>query len=1072
MSVLKCIKAKIANDMLDQETAEMFMDRVSARKTELRKALRAGGTPVDEIVEMDATGATLVVGKLGALFGGRLTKARLMALGNPKSWIRDISWQGTKEMELGYKGNSAIGAWGHALVRVSTATAKEAAGQGGKGRAASAQDLLQKYKNFAATVEFKVEKQFRKMRAEILGSSGFQNGALMTQVRASSSYNGIRRLTGRSQEHNAAEFEIWVDKWRKAKARLETNEVVHEIDEVVPKDFLEGLTDEQIEILKKHLDAAAAPVEDMWQTFGRYEVEAGVLKPEDLIPGYTPQIWNKAAIGAATTEFRQFLREVFSEEVDETWAARNFPYVEKDGELLRDGLKPGETMAELAERNPPLSRAIREEWDIEAKSLADTKRTQLTEAIDKELEKHNFKSLAEMDMHYAQLNAGDLKAIKRHEAALEEARKLTKQRKKSMPKAERNKLAEKIAVLQKRIADRNGRIAPLRGKGARLDEIDDFIRRFGKPEMKKQRKTLSKVADRAAKSEQKLNAKDIIEEQIRQIEFQMTQKESFMGLVPDDYKVTSSRFKRRSINLGKYEFDPRADKFLLRDQRAIRDSYARMTGAQLAIRQRFGIKSEGALNKEDVVGDVLEQFNKDIELAKSRGDLKMAKKLERSKDNAAFFMKEALKEFLGDHEVATGAMARASGMMLGVTAMTTLGRVVLSQMTDLAITAFAGGEFMTGISGLFRNNKAILRELAEMDHEDLVVVLQGYSTITGSRVRNLSDMDRLDIDPPGSFIGKVQRTIDDLATAEGYANFMHPWNKWIRGSFGIDFAKQIHRHALGGWDNLTPSLKTFYTRHGLDAEGFDSFAKNYAKGTITTKKGGIKLPDSTKWDADATDMWHRLMQSAGDEAMLDPGVLDRPFMRGSPLGRLVLQFQSFVFTAADRFVAPLIQEFRLHPSSMRSYGALTIGMMMSGLNDFIRSTMFHEGGAEEWLERWDTPEGSLQQMQQIMMRSPFMAASSSWLLEAGATTGLNSRVNDALEGAGAGRYLKEHSKWGAGQRQLGLLGPSAGLYNTGRALLMEEDDPLDAAETLVKRLPLVNGIVQQFLMLQLLREIE
>ncbi len=83
---------------------------------------------------------------------------------------------------------------------------------------------------------------------------------------------------------------------------------------------------------------------------------------------------------------------------------------------------------------------------------------------------------------------------------------------------------------------------------------------------------------------------------------------------------------------------------------------------------------------------------------------------------------------------------------------------------------------------------------------------------------------------------------------------------------------------------MSPSLKMFYSRLGIGAKEFDLLKANYAKGIKNYGGGRLKAPDVSKWDAEAYGIFTRALKAAGDEAMLDPSIADRPFLKRNALG--------------------------------------------------------------------------------------------------------------------------------------------------------------------------------------------
>ena len=248
---------------------------------------------------------------------------------------------------------------------------------------------------------------------------------------------------------------------------------------------------------------------------------------------------------------------------------------------------------------------------------------------------------------------------------------------------------------------------------------------------------------------------------------------------------------------------------------------------------------------------------------------------------------------------------------------------------------------------------------------------------------------------------------------EGMIQWAHGMNRYVRGGFGLDFMRQLANH-IGKFDELRPALRTFYASHNIGrteaAEMHALLLKHHKK----VVNGKLMIPNSAAWikagREDLLRKYKAVVKAAGDEAMLDPGVGDRPFLRSSPFGSLLIQFQSFMFTASERFVAPMVQTAQIHPREMRIYAGVLASIQLGIMVDMIKAGIRGPDQLEQWFERWNSQQGMSDNLWSGLLRSPLLTGNSSILLEA-AMTSLGPTANRALGapvfGANATRFRQQ-----------------------------------------------------------------
>jgi hypothetical protein len=457
----------------------------------------------------------------------------------------------------------------------------------------------------------------------------------------------------------------------------------------------------------------------------------------------------------------------------------------------------------------------------------------------------------------------------------------------------------------------------------------------------------------------------------------------------------------------------------------------------------------------------------DDDLAKVKPGTKEHKAILKEQKAAGEFVDRLLAEVTHADITALQNTARGAHDTVSIintaTAASTLGSILLAQLGDTAVMMLAGGQLGTGFRFAWRGGRAgkHLKEILEDDAE-LGVLLYGLSTFDGSRFRNLADTDRLEFDIPGGKMRSVMRVTDEVATIEGWANLMHVWNKYVRGGFGLDFARQIDND-LGRWDQLPAHLKTFYSRHGIDADTAAKMSDLLSRKHKAFVGGKLRIPDSSAWGDEAPELlekWRVLIKSAGDEAMLDPGVGDRPFLRATSYGRILLQFQSFMFTAGERFIAPMTQELMMHPSSVRPYAAAIAGLFLGGMTDALKSGV--RGELDAWLDTWDDEDKWTDNLWGAVMRSPMMAGPSALLIDT-----LSSQFGRPMnELIGSNVFKQSSTRLREAQGIMGAVaGPFGGMLNTGAtavrktfegAVSGDVDQLYDGGAMIARRTPVLN----------------
>ena len=836
-------------------------------------------------------------------------------LRNLKRIIVDIGVEGDKAFTASGRrgGREWFGVMARA-VRISTLMADEVAGK--VARADSVQDVIDDFHAHRMSREQGSQRNYAGLTKQLYGA-----GAL-TNFRKNSPLPLIGRgLEGKiSQE----QFETMSDELAQLEGRNSLRGVEDAVPDrsVIPEEILNSHTPEQIDHLMTALKKQADEETEFYQRFGELELKHGLIKEEDLIPGYRPQRWDRDAIEADPTGFDTFLMEVFKKEPEADWIRqvyRTTEEVDEAGKVTTPSepvIKDGETFFDLQRRDPELADEILSDWEAGLKAQAESKLAAATEILEKELKRVRGKSAQEV---HARIGRN----VQRLEGQIEKMEK----RLGELEGPDRTVMAGRLGAKEVRLAEEMQKLDALNHAARNVDDLDAFLRKFGNNRQTTDLKTATGKFVRASAREAAAAARKSASDQIEAIRKSILSGDSPFGFIEGDFITGSSRFKRRQINLGSFRHTPEARRFLLTNSHDARASYETSAGVQIAMRETFGSDFDtNALREQALAG-----FEADLKRA---SDDKTRAAILKEKKEAERIFDQVFKELTHEDVTKLKGHARSVSDAAAITntamAAMSLGGVALAQLGDMAVQMMAGGRLSTGFNVFWRGNaRKHIQEILE-DEAETAVILQGVSVLDAARFRAIADIDGLGFDIPGGQMQKIMRTTSEIAKIEGWANLMNVWNTTIRGGFGLDFARQIDKDLLN-YSKLSDQLKGYYAKLGIDEEIARDMSALMEKSHKKFVNGKLRVPDSAAWaDArpDLLTRYRRAIQAAGDEAMIAPGVADRPFLRSFPGGRLIMQFQSFMFTAGERFIAPMIQELRLHPLGMRPYFAALMGWLL------------------------------------------------------------------------------------------------------------------------------------------------
>jgi hypothetical protein len=597
-------------------------------------------------------------------------------------------------------------------------------------------------------------------------------------------------------------------------------------------------------------------------------------------------------------------------------------------------------------------------------------------------------------------------------------------------------------------------------------------------------KKLRKFQERIARKETQiamLKAKRLFDEELDRMIAAMSDNRAYGGFLDTEasHLLQSSRFfKRRALDLRGLRHKPEWRKFLRTDSLQHAAAYSESAGRQILLRKHFvpWLRREGYIEPGEItvqgmadfeakhggIEKVLmkvftEKFNKDR--AKYANDPKKLKEINDLHGQAKASLERAFEHITRrdrmkylDDEGMMSAQAFMTGLQSAAASMT-LGFVMLSSLGDLA-TAIAAGPRTQGPIKLFmRRSKPFIKELDNAGAWELASLITGGNVENMGRFNRLLDIDEVaGFDVPGGMWERWRLTTQSVAQLEGYANFMHIWNKFIRRQFGVHFARMF-ADDIDDWAGKVQSkapIRWWYAAKGLTEKEAGVLKTLLDRHHIIID--GKRYPDIPAWRKagkhQEIEWYKRAVSGAGDEAMMDPGIGDRPYLARSMVGRLALQFTSFAYTIGNQWLTPLIQRMLINPADAgKTVASFSTAMSLAVVGEMARD-----------IRRGEDPAAKEDFVWRSIMRSPFMIGVVGPAFDIGSPL-FAANVNRFI---GADVFTREAQRFrmsGGFAGALGgpALGAASGAY---QAIADMSKGDVDSMENFLKyRLPLLNTIL-------------
>ena len=414
-----------------------------------------------------------------------------------------------------------------------------------------------------------------------------------------------------------------------------------------------------------------------------------------------------------------------------------------------------------------------------------------------------------------------------------------------------------------------------KSKQALLKELDTSQLEM---KLRSQANRLKASRDRAIAARQEVEAQlDDIEDIVQQTYAHITGKGR--GKLPPGLEMgKTGSLQARTLDIQDTKLAP----WLSRDMEKVGTRFAETVGADLELHRRFGTTKASEIIEQT---GAMRDWDEIIESAPQAERRKLNVQAQRDYADIEAIV-ERIKGLRGWAEDASSTLVRSGQMLRATTFMSKLGRMTLTALTDLARPGM--------VHGYGDTMKMAAKMLTDMDLRKVSTeTLRRWGAVTelasNARIMNLAET----MQQPGyqtSFEKFMSAATNVFAKATGMTH-MNEGMKLFTGTLFMDIAAR----AIMKGDFAHRSL-TGYGINEAMAQRMQAQLKQHS-----TSHKGATLPGVEHWDDErAAQYFMGAALKAVDEAIITPGVLDRPKWMDAETGKLFGQFRSFGFAANNK----------------------------------------------------------------------------------------------------------------------------------------------------------------------------
>jgi hypothetical protein len=384
--------------------------------------------------------------------------------------------------------------------------------------------------------------------------------------------------------------------------------------------------------------------------------------------------------------------------------------------------------------------------------------------------------------------------------------------------------------------------------------------------------------------------------------------------------------------------------FLINDIRAISGRYSRVMGADVELKRVFG-----TTDFETAFRPVLDEYQAKLAKAKTpaeRGAL--TKKYQKSKRDAEaiwdLIRGQYHSRFTPDPD---SNWLRAARLASVWNYMRLLGSQTVSSVGD-AFGIVAKHGLRRTIGGVVRTMGRKLapgQSLAKEARDDMLFMGAVIERVLNNRVMSVAD-----IVDPYSMGTRFDRMLGSANRQFSRVTLMTWWNDTMK-EIASDVAQkrlvQLSQQIAAGQKITNRADKLFFRSLSIGDDMAERIAAQFAKhGKVM--RDGFHFAGVREWDDDgARRLFGQAVAKAANTTIITPGIGETPLAMNSPVGKLVMQFKTFMFAAHQNIYLPSMQQRNRYVVEAL-VGATAMGMMAGAFKEWNRG-----GDPSQWdVEKW------------------------------------------------------------------------------------------------------------------------
>ncbi len=405
-------------------------------------------------------------------------------------------------------------------------------------------------------------------------------------------------------------------------------------------------------------------------------------------------------------------------------------------------------------------------------------------------------------------------------------------------------------------------------------------------------------------------------------------------LLPEKIIGRAGFTKSRSLLIP----DERIEDFLESDINHVMESYLRQVGPEIELTAQFGSKDMG-----EQVRQVTEEYTKLIKDAKTPKERARLEKQREADLRDIGAMRDRLIGTYGAPSDPRSFFVRAGRVARNVNFLRLLGGMTISAATDLMRPMMQHGlsKSLRPMGAMLRNMSAV--KVATKDLREMAV---GLDYVLSTRTKAIADLT-----DPYSRRSALERGLNWGTQKFGNWTLMNQWNSALKSWSGLIIQSRILDNAqlLSAGKEVPQKEIRKMAQVGIDQSMLRRIGDQFAK--HGEDMDGLLTGHSHLWDDRAVrEAFQSAVLKDVDSTVVTPGVGDTPLIMSKEVGKMILQFKTFIFAQHNRVIASGIQQgdasFYLGAMGTIALGAMVYVMKqkLSGRDiDYSPNNLVKEG---------------------------------------------------------------------------------------------------------------------------------